>query len=134
VSALSTNAGHRAGRVDEREETAVGIYVITTACIDVKDRSCVAACPVDCIYEGVRSLYIHPEECVECGACESVCPVEAIWPLDILPDELSAFAEDNRRFFSESGLGSPKGAAGVGPVDYDTALVRRGGIDATGQP
>jgi len=54
-------------------------YVIGEPCIDVMDRACVEECPVDCIYEGGRSLYIHPDECVDCGACEPVCPVEAIY-------------------------------------------------------
>ena len=44
-------------------------YVITEACIGVKDRACVEVCPVDCIYEGEDQLYIHPDECIECGAC-----------------------------------------------------------------
>ena len=48
-------------------------YVIAQPCVDVKDRACVEECPVDCIYEGGRSLYIHPDECVDCGACEPVC-------------------------------------------------------------
>jgi NAD-dependent dihydropyrimidine dehydrogenase PreA subunit len=30
-----------------------GIAIITEACIDVKDRSCVDVCPVQCIYEYV---------------------------------------------------------------------------------
>ena len=47
-------------------------YVIAQPCVDVKDRACVDECPVDCIYEGARSLYIHPEECVDCGACAGV--------------------------------------------------------------
>jgi NAD-dependent dihydropyrimidine dehydrogenase PreA subunit len=28
-----------------------GLAIITEACIDVKDRACVDACPVQCIYE-----------------------------------------------------------------------------------
>lgn len=60
-------------------------YVIGANCVDVKDRTCVAECPVDCIYEGDRMLYIHPEQCVDCGACEPVCPVEAIYHVDDLP-------------------------------------------------
>ncbi|MFI6284271.1 ferredoxin [Streptomyces sp. NPDC051018] len=60
-------------------------YVIGTNCVDVKDRTCIAECPVDCIYEGERMLYIHPDDCVDCGACEPVCPVEAIYPADTLP-------------------------------------------------
>ena len=55
-------------------------YVITDGCVDVKDRSCVNECPVDCIYEGCRSLYIHPDECIDCGACETACPMNAIVP------------------------------------------------------
>jgi hypothetical protein len=44
-------------------------YVITEACKDTKDRACVDVCPVDCIYEGAEQLYIHPDECIDCGAC-----------------------------------------------------------------
>ena len=44
-------------------------YVIAEPCIDVVDRACVEECPVDCIYEGSRALYIQPDECVDCGAC-----------------------------------------------------------------
>ena len=52
-------------------------YVISQSCVDLKDKACVEECPVDCIYEGERMLYIHPDECVDCGACEPVCPVES---------------------------------------------------------
>src|SRR3546814_11466994 len=64
-------------------------YVIALPCVDVKDRACIDECPVDCIYEGERSLYIHPDECVDCGACEPVCPVEAIYYEDELPEAWS---------------------------------------------
>jgi len=43
-------------------------YVIAQPCVDLKDKACIEECPVDCIYEGERSLYIHPDECVDCGA------------------------------------------------------------------
>ena len=62
-------------------------YVITEACISVKDKSCVDVCPVDCIYEGPEQLYIHPDECIDCGACEPECPVNAIFPEESLPPE-----------------------------------------------
>ena len=62
-------------------------YVVAQPCVDVKDKACVDECPVDCIYEGSRSLYINPNECVDCGACEPVCPTEAIFYEDDLPDE-----------------------------------------------
>ena len=57
-------------------------YVITEPCIDVKDKACVEVCPVDCIYEGLNQLFIHPDECIDCGACEPVCPVKAIFTED----------------------------------------------------
>ena len=40
-------------------------YVVAQPCVDVKDKACVDECPVDCIYEGSRSLYINPNECVD---------------------------------------------------------------------
>jgi NAD-dependent dihydropyrimidine dehydrogenase PreA subunit len=104
-------------------------YVIGEPCIDVKDRACVDECPVDCIYEGDRSLYIHPDECVDCGACEPVCPVEAIYYEDDLPVNLEPYKDDNARFFTEvlpcrgEPLGSPGGAAKTGVVGVDTGLV-----------
>ncbi|MEX2598614.1 MAG: ferredoxin family protein, partial [Dehalococcoidia bacterium] len=54
-------------------------YVITEPCIDVKDASCVDVCPVDCIYEGDKQYFIHPDECIDCAACEPTCPVAAIF-------------------------------------------------------
>ncbi|MDP9205975.1 MAG: ferredoxin family protein, partial [Gemmatimonadota bacterium] len=48
-------------------------YIITEACANTKDRACVDVCPVDCIYEGPDQLYIHPDECIDCGACEPEC-------------------------------------------------------------
>jgi NAD-dependent dihydropyrimidine dehydrogenase PreA subunit len=60
-------------------------YTIVAPCVDVRGKSCIEECPVDCIYEGARMLYIHPDECVDCGACEPVCPVEAIYYEDDVP-------------------------------------------------
>ena len=60
------------GKSTEQEEVRAVAYVIAEPCIDVLDRACVEECPVDCIYEGARALYIHPDECVDCGACEPV--------------------------------------------------------------
>ena len=96
-------------------------YVIAQPCVDVMDRACVEECPVDCIYEGKRSLYIHPDECVDCGACEPVCPVEAIFYEDDVPDEWVEFNDANVAFFDD--LGSPGGAAKLGPQDFDPPLV-----------
>ena len=67
-------------------------YVIGEACVDMLDRACVKECPVDCICEGERMLHIQPDECVDCGACEPVCPVEAIYYEDDLPEKWQAYA------------------------------------------
>lgn len=74
-------------------------YVITEPCIDVKDRSCVDVCPVDCIHEGPEQLYIDPEECIDCGACEPECPVEAIFPEDAVPQKWESYIAKNKAFF-----------------------------------
>ena len=96
-------------------------YVIAQPCVDLKDKACIEECPVDCIYEGGRMLYIHPDECVDCGACEPVCPVEAIFYEDDVPGEWTGFTAANAEFFE--GVGSPGGAAKAGAADRDAAIV-----------
>lgn len=92
-------------------------FVIGDGCLDVKDRTCVTHCPVDCIYEGRRKLYIQPDECIDCGACESVCPQEAIFLDATAPDGQEGHVEANRLFFES--LGSPGGASRIGIQDWD---------------
>ncbi len=96
-------------------------YIITPSCVDLLDKTCIEECPVDCIYEGERMLYIHPDECVDCGACEPVCPVEAIFFEDDVPGGLRDYYRVNVEFFSH--LGSPGGAASVGKIHYDHPIV-----------
>jgi NAD-dependent dihydropyrimidine dehydrogenase PreA subunit len=104
-------------------------FVIGRACIDVMDKSCIEECPVDCIYEGARKLYIHPTECIDCGACEPVCPVEAISLASRTPEEDQPFVADNAAFFNEplpgqdEPLGAPGGSFKTGPIGIDTAFV-----------
>ena len=81
-------------------------YVIAQPCVDVKDKACVDECPVDCIYEGSRSLYINPNECVDCGACEP----EWAWYKDAA---VSFFAE----------VGDLGGASANGPIGKDPEQV-----------
>ena len=92
-------------------------YVVTGACMDVLDGSCIKVCPVDCIYEGGRMMYINGEECIDCGACEPACPTNAIYFEDDLPDELQVFAEAGRAFFDP--IGSPGGARKIGKQNRD---------------
>ena len=72
-------------------------YIIAEPCVDVLDKACIEECPVDCIYEGNRMLYIHPDECVDCGACEPVCPVEAIFYEDDVPEQWKDYTERQLR-------------------------------------
>lgn len=78
-------------------------YVVTETCIDVKDKSCIDVCPVDCIHETDedRMVYIDPEECIDCGACVDPCPVEAIFADDELSSKNSIFKEINAAYFSD---------------------------------
>ena len=106
-------------------------YVIAAACIDVTDKSCIEECPVDCIYEGARKLYINPGECIDCGACEPVCPVEAISQDRRVPAGQEEFVADNARFFAaplpgqDEALGDAGGSAATGVIGVDTELVAK---------
>ncbi len=78
-------------------------YVICQPCIGVKDASCVDVCPVDCIHstDADEMYYINPDECIDCGACESACPVSAIFPEDAVPDQWKDFIAKNAAYFSK---------------------------------
>ena len=82
-------------------------YIITEPCIGTKDTACVDVCPVDCIhprkdepeFATTEMLHIHPDECIDCGACVPACPVEAIFALDETPDKWKGFIPRNAAFF-----------------------------------
>ena len=110
-------------------------FVIGSPCIDVMDKSCIDECPVDCIYEGARKLYIHPGECIDCGACEPVCPVEAISLDRKIPEAQAQHKADNAEFFAirlpgrDQPLGNPGGSHKMGPIDADTPLAAEAEAD-----
>jgi len=77
----------------------------------------VDVCPVDCIhprkdepaFEAAEMLYIHPDECIDCGACEPECPVTAIFPEEDVPPDQTPFIEKNKEVFnSDTPPGRPK--------------------------
>lgn len=72
-------------------------YIVAEPCIKCKYTDCVDVCPVDCFYEGENFLAIHPDECIDCGACVPECPVEAIFSEDDLPEKWSDYLELNAR-------------------------------------
>ena len=98
-------------------------YVVNDACVDIRDLSCVKECPVDCIYQGDRMMYIHPDECIDCGACEAVCPVEAIYYDGDLTPEQQHLLDRSIAFFAP--IGSPGGARRLGIIGYDHPDVAR---------
>ena len=94
-------------------------FIITEPCVSTCDTACVDVCPVDCIHgpddpkgfgaeakangfnpEG-KQLYINPEECIDCGACEPECPVEAIFEEDMVPKEWAKYIPLNYKFFGQ---------------------------------
>jgi NAD-dependent dihydropyrimidine dehydrogenase PreA subunit len=107
-------------------------YVITSPCLETKDKACVDVCPVQCIYEiqdgmlvsrfeadgevantheahpemqflhGDAMLYINPDECTSCDACMPECPVDAIFPADRVPDGEAEFIDINRFVFADA--------------------------------
>ena len=98
-------------------------YIIAEPCVGTCDTACVEVCPVDCIHgphdkegagaeakvdgfvpEEKDSLYIDPEECIDCGACEPECPVEAIYPNEedaIEKDGTDEYVKKNYNFFGQ---------------------------------
>ena len=93
-------------------------YIIAEHCVGTFDTACVEVCPVDCIHgpydkEGAGAeakvdgfvpkdedmLYIDPEECIDCGACEPECPVEAIFEESEVPEEWHKYSKINYEWF-----------------------------------
>jgi ferredoxin len=89
-------------------------YIIAEPCVGTCDTACVEVCPVDCIEPTKDSweekgydennldgklLYIDPEECIDCGACEPECPVEAIFEESEVPEEWNKYIKINYDYF-----------------------------------
>jgi NAD-dependent dihydropyrimidine dehydrogenase PreA subunit len=84
-------------------------YVITEQCKGSKDTSCVDVCPVDCIHPApgenghaeCEMLFIDPAECIDCGACTEVCPVEAPLMDRDVPEQWVDYVRLNAAFFEK---------------------------------
>lgn len=95
-------------------------YLVTEPCVGCCDRSCISVCPASCFYfaplanripgwgvvfaasddhstEG-GMVMIAPNECTNCGACETECPVEAIFEDSSVPEELADWIAINARY------------------------------------
>ena len=92
-------------------------YIITEPCVGVCDAACVDVCPVDCIHpkkdewakkgyvEGQlagKQLFVDPEECIDCGACEPVCPVQAIFTEEEVPEKWKSYIGTNYSHFGRT--------------------------------
>lgn len=95
-------------------------FIITEPCKGTCDTSCVEVCPVDCIHGPLTvdeikdiqasgdearladlMMYIEPDICIDCGACEPECPVTAIFEEDDVPSQWSSYIEKNAAFFGK---------------------------------
>ncbi len=95
-------------------------FIITEPCVGTCDTSCVEVCPVDCIHGPISvdeikdlqaagktdklkniQLYIEPDVCIDCGACEPECPVEAIFEEDDVPAKWHSFIKENYKYFGQ---------------------------------
>ena len=70
-------------------------HVVTSPCFGCKYTDCVVVCPVEAFREGEQMLYIEPDVCIDCGACEPECPVSAIFYEDDVPEDQRPFIELN---------------------------------------
>ena len=95
-------------------------FIIVEPCVGTCDTACVEACPVDCIHGPIDlngagaevhepgfepkglQLYIDPEECIDCAACEPECPVEAIYDEASVPAKWDSFIDKNYNFFGRT--------------------------------
>ena len=95
-------------------------YVITEPCVGTCDTACVKICPVDCIHgpkvvdemvgapeskrkialKGIQ-MYIEPETCIDCGACVSECPVDAIYEESEVPGKWQSYIAKNADYFKK---------------------------------
>ena len=91
-------------------------FIITEPCIGTKDASCIDVCPVDCThptkeeetFEKAEMLYIDPDECIDCGACEPACPVTAIFAEDDVPDDQKGYTEIEALWFKDKAAARAK--------------------------
>lgn len=104
-------------------------HIVAEPCVNCKYTECVAVCPVDCFYEGQNTLLIHPDECIDCGACVPVCPTTAIFSEDDLPEKWKEYLEIATQYASEWPNISEKKDAMPGADDWAKIDAKRDKLD-----
>jgi NAD-dependent dihydropyrimidine dehydrogenase PreA subunit len=107
VTTMDSPGESKFSRIEEERQTVA--YIICEPCIGTKDSACVDVCPVDCIhprkdepdFATAEMLYIHPDECIDCGACVPACPVEAIFALDETPEKWKNYIPVNAQYYQK---------------------------------
>ncbi|MBT4059904.1 MAG: 4Fe-4S binding protein [Euryarchaeota archaeon] len=70
-------------------------HVVVSGCVGKKYQECVAVCPVEAFREADTYLVIDPDECIDCGACITECPEDAIFADTDVPSEEEAWIDRN---------------------------------------
>ena len=100
-------------------------YVVADPCVKCKYTDCVAVCPVECFYEGENMLVIHPDECIDCGACEPECPTTAIFEESELPTKWAIYKDINALVSGAKKLGDVDAASWPANLKAESANVER---------
>ena len=110
-------------------------FVITETCIGTQDQACVSVCPVDCIHfdPGTDAmLFINPVDCIDCGACQPACPVDAIFPEADVPASQSKFIEINSLWYADKA--AARGRVGDRPIAATVAKKEPAVASAEAEP
>ncbi|MCH7781776.1 ferredoxin family protein [candidate division KSB1 bacterium] len=86
-------------------------YIVGEPCVACKYGDCVDVCPVDCFYQDEDTLYINPDECIDCDACVPECPVDAIFPEEEDPIYDESDCKHDKQYYVDLNY----------KYDYDTA-------------
>ena len=109
-------------------------FVVAEPCVMCKFTDCVSVCPVDCFYEGENFLVIHPDECIDCGACVPECPAEAIFDEADLPEKWTEYTEINARLAKEWPVINEQKVAMAGAEEYKAKEGKRSMLSEKAAP
>lgn len=82
-------------------------HVVCEPCHNCKYTDCVTVCPTDSFYEGETMLFIDPDSCIDCGACQPECPAEAIYLDSQVPAPWIKYISLNAERVAALASGSP---------------------------